>query len=383
MTRCQRTGLTTRRAAGSVLVAALLLTGPVTQPATAQPALRLNTYVSYTDNLFQNYSARADWVSLTYFDLDVQVGQNTALYYSGNASVFSDYRDLFSHRHQVGLSHVRPTARRGAVYAGLALSALVDRPVYDYYDYVEAEAYVSGKGYGPMAVMGRLGGEARYRAYPNAGDYSYVEYSGYGLLQRSWQTGTTVNVRAGIAAKRFLNEASFDTSDVRARLTGERTLAQVTGSAKVAQALGPQTGLQLVCTWRTNLAGQGRSVAFETYFEDLLDDHYAHTGTDLRAVLKHVAVGGFRLEATGRTAWRTYEDRPALDLEGYLIGDGVWREDRRHSLHLEGEKVIYTGAGWPRQVGVRAEWLYQRVDSNDPYYDAATRVYSVGLEIGF
>jgi hypothetical protein len=61
----------------------------------------------------------------------------------------------------------------------------------------------------------------------------------------------------------------------------------------------------------------------------------------------------------------------------------VWREDRRHSLHLEGEKVLHRGAGWIRQVGLRLEWLYQRVDSNDPYYDATTQVYSVGVEFGF
>ena len=367
----------------SRLIGACALVGLSAQLAAAQPALSLNTYLSYTDNLFQNHDPRSDWVTQTYFDLDYGLGRNVGLQYSGNASVFTEYGDLFSHRHRLGLSFARAGENGAAVYAGADLSALLDRPLYEFYDYRQASAYLAGKRVAPAGVLCRAGVETRYRQYLNASDYTHTEHSGYVQVQRSWQTGTTLQVRGELGVKRFLQEASGDTTDARARMAGARTLAQVGLRAKVAQAIGPQTGLQLILTRRANVAGRNRDLALDTHFEDLVDDRYAYSSKELKAIVKHVASGGVKLQASGRYAWRDYDDRPAMDLEGYLIGDGVWRADRRKALQLEGEKVIPMGKGWLKQIGVRLEWLYQHVDSNDPYYKAATQVYTVGVDFGF
>ena len=166
-------------------------------------------------------------------------------------------------------------------------------------------------------------------------------------------------------------------------MSGARTLAQLTGRVKVAQAIGPQTGLQLLVIHRANVAGTNRSIAFERYFEDLVDDRYAHSGQEFRAVLKHQAPGGVGFQATGRHIVRNYDDRPALHLDGQLLDGGAWREDRRNSVHLRAQKSFPFADTWLGAIGMHVEWLYQQVDSNDPYYDASTQVYSTGVELEF
>ena len=345
------------------------------------PSVSVNASVSYTDNLFQSSSRRADWVTRTYLDLDFAPRRDVGLYYTGNTSVFSEYDDLFTHRHALGLGYARPSGTRGAVYTGLDLSAFLYRPVYDLYDHRQASAYVAGKGYGPDGTLGRAGLEVRYREYPNAGEYTHLEFSTHAQLQRSWQSGTTVQARGELGVKRFTRDASFDSAAVGSRMTDARTLTQLTGRIKLAQAIGRQTGLQLLFIHRANLAGSNRTLTFDSYFEDLIDDRYSHSGSEYRVVLKHVGHGGVELQATGRHLLRNYDDRPALELDGELVDGGVWREDRRNLVHLRAKKALPFAHGWP--LLVHAEWLYQQVDSNDPYYDASTRVYSTGVEIEF
>jgi len=100
--------------------------------AADRATMRVNTYMSYTDNLFQNYNRRSDWITLAYIDLNYILRPSINLYYTGNANVFAEYRDLFSHTHQMELSYVRPGKGRNAIYTEMATDLRLDRPIYRY-----------------------------------------------------------------------------------------------------------------------------------------------------------------------------------------------------------------------------------------------------------
>ena len=365
-------------------LALLVLMG--TGEASGQVSFGVNTYLSYTDNLFQNHNRQSDWVTLTYLDFDYRPGANLNLYYTGSANVFAEYEDLFSHRHVVGLGYSRSNQKHNALYSGVELGARLDRPVYRYYDYLQGDTYLSGKVHIPGSLLSRGGYRLRYREYLNARDYSFVEQSIFGQLKRSWQTGTSLQVRGDLGVKTYAREATGDSSDAifRTRGGGGSIQAQALLRVRIAQAVARGTGLQMEFLRRVNVYGHNRYTELENYDgeENPFDDRYSYGGREIRGTLKHLG-SVVRVEVTGRYVWRDYEDRPALDLDGAVVDLGILRQDRRKSLQFEVEKVLSLPGMWLREVGLQAKWLYLDVDSNDPYYSAATQVYSVGLRLGF
>ena len=115
---------------------------------------------------------------------------------------------------------------------------------------------------------------------------------------------------------------------------------------------------------------------------ELFDDGYSHSGHEVRATLKHRGLAG--VDATLVAHWnrRTYEGRPALDLEGLPIADDDVRRDRRTGLRVRLDRRLS-----PRQlpalrgVTLRLEGSLLETSSNDPYYTTSVRVVSLSLEL--
>ena len=357
------------------------------QAAAGRVGMRINTYLSYTDNLFQNYNRRSDWVTLAYADVDYAWRPYLNLYYTGNASVFAEYQDLFSHTHQLGLSYMRPGKGRNAVFAGVTANLRLDKPIYRYYDYFQSDAYLNAKRYLRPTLLSQLGYRVRYREYLHARDYSFVEQTAFVRFNRFLQTRTTLQLEGRLGVKTPARSVAEDSTSavVRTRADGVRTLVQATIGAKVAQAVARGTGLQIEYLQRINIAGRNRYAEVEGYNTDdeLFDDRYSYDGSEIRSTLKHLTPWGLQVEATGRYTRRNYTGRPALDLNGFLIAPDLTRRDTHKSVGVEAEKTFRLSNGWLREVGMRVEWLYSDIDSNDPYYDTSVQIFSTGLQVGF
>ncbi|MDA0746684.1 MAG: hypothetical protein O2954_09190 [bacterium] len=369
------------------MVVLILLGGSTGLEATDRVGVQFNTYLSYTNNLFQNYNRRSDWVTLAYADVNYAWRRSMSFYYTGNANVFAEYGDLFSHTHQVGFSYTRPGKHRNALFAGVEANLRLDRPVYRYYDYFQQTAYLNGKFYLRPSLLSWVGYRLRYRQYLHAEEYSYMEQAAFLKFSRFLKTRTTLQVQGNFGVKTYARSISADTSDAvsRARAGGARTLAQATLGAKVAQALAKNTGLQIEYLLRINVIGQNRFAEVEGFNtdEELFDDRYSYDENELRSTLKHLTPWGVQVEVTGRYVQRDYLGRPALDLNGFLIRPDLTRQDTRKSVELEVEKTFRFSKGWVREVGVRVEWLYKDIRSNDSYYDTDVQVFSAGLQAGF
>lgn len=353
--------------------------------AADRATMRVNTYMSYTDNLFQNYNRRSDWITLAYVDFDYVLRPSMNLYYTGNANVFAEYRDLFSHTHQMGLSYVRPGKGRNAIYAGGTTDLRLDRPIYRYYDYVQNSVYINAKRYVNQTLLGWGGYQLRYRNYLNAEDYSFLEQTASIRLSRFFQTRTTLQLQGNVGLKTYTQATNPDSvgGNVLTRSSDTRTLAQVTVGVKVAQSLARYTGLQLEYIRRVTLAGRNRYEALEGYNTDdeLFDDRYSHEGQEFRTKLKYATNSDFSVEVMGRYVKREYDGRPALDLNGFIIHPDLMREDTLRSVSVKSSKAFRFSTGWLQQTTITAEWLFTQIASTDSYYDTSGQIFSVGLQL--
>ena len=382
---------------GSALLVSFLCAAT---PCTAQVIPRANLHASFTDNLFQSHDRQSAWITNAFIDLDYVPSSELNLYYTGSARVFTEFEELFNHTHQAGLSLVRPRNERDVLYAGAEISLRLDRPLYDYRDFVKAGGYATAKVYLRPSLLTRSGYSLRYQEYVNTRDYSFVDQTLFAQASQFLPTRTTVQVRGELGLKSYTRtvdeseeggeseesgESGENVSTTPARSGSGRHLAQLVSRLRVAQSLNLTTGLQLQYRNRRNVAGQSRYSADQVYNpdDDLFDDHYSYSGHEISATLKHLAANGWQLEVTGRSEDRHYGGRPALDLEGYLLESGDTRRDTRQSLSVGAERSIFPQAGWVREVRVQLGWLYSDIDTNDLYYRAAAQVFSTGIQLDF
>jgi len=358
-------------------------------PAMAQGPVGVGAHVvtAYTDNLFRSYSERSDWVQQVYLDFDYG-GPGLAAYYSVEASLFAEYEDLFTQTHAIGVTASKPGPDRRLVTGDLSLAMRAGRPDYRYKDYTEASGYLRAKRYLGPSLLLRGGTGLRVREYGHAGDFSYAEPTAYAQVSRFLPTRTTLVAGLDLGLKVYLRAAGDPTADnaaTYARTSDGDAQAQATAWLKVAQSLATRTGLQLQYTHLDLVAGGTRYRRTEDYdpTEELFDDGYSRSEHELRATLKHRDAAGFDLMATARRARRHYEGRPALGLDGLPVGWDQDRQDTRTALLVRVDRDLTASAPAPvAALALRLEWSLLTVDSNDPYYDASTRVYSAALRLG-
>ena len=351
-------------------------------PAGGQIVPRLNFFSSYTDNLFQTSERQSDWVNQFYLDFDYVARDDVNLYYSGNANVFNEFVDLFSHTHRVGLSYLKTGEDNGVLYAGSEIAVRLDRSLYDYRDFVQAQAFVNLKRYLRPTLMTRAGYTLRYQEYTHARDFSFVEQVGFAQVSAFLPRRTTLQMRTELGLKSYLRERQTDEFFESGR---QGAVLQWVVKLKAAQSLADVAGLRASYTMRRNISGESRPVeeAFYDADDELFDDRYSYQSDEVQAVLKYLAPLNAEVEVGGSWARRRYGGRPALDLEGNFIGADVERQDTRRSASLGLVKTFYMEGGWAREVDVEFEWLYRNTQSNDPYYDAAGQMFSTGVQIGF
>lgn len=341
-------------------------------PSAAQVSAGLNLYGSYTDNLFQNYSRRPDWITLAYVDLDCAPSSALDLYYTGNANVVAEYEELSSHNHQAGLEYTWAGQEGRQAYAGGAVALRLDRRAYRYQDYLQGQVHAGAKLYLGPRLLSRAGYQLRYREYLHESSHSYAEQVLSAQLSRSLESRTTLQAQSELGLQTYARQAEGG---------GARTLAQALLRLRLAQSLAAKVGLQVEYLRRIELAGRSRQVSGAVYDadEELFDDRYSHAGGEYRAGIKYLG-DGVRAEVNGQYGDRSYQDRPALDLEGLLLAPA--RRDRRKTFRAELERSIPLAGDRLQEVRLHLEWIYLDVDSNDPYYRGATRVYSAGVQVG-
>jgi len=334
-------------------------------PAELPVAVRAQAYTSYTDNLFQNANRRSDWITSARIDLDYTLQPNLDLYYVGNTRVFAEYDDAFNHTHHLGLSYAWSGNKDRIFYAGLNASTRRNRSVYQYRNYVQGNAYITGKLYLQPELLSRLGYQLQFRKYDYMPDFSFSEQILFAQLNRFLPTKTTLQGVLKLGVKSFLHSTSTDyaISGLTPRAGGSRNLAQLTLRLKVAQTLASNTGLQIEYQHRRILASGSHYIDLDyNPDEDLFRDLYSHEGDEWRSTLKYVRSKNLRISITGRSARERYDIQPALDLDRIPVG--AMREDRRNSLLVEATRTYPLSGSWVHSLQLQLGWYYADINSN-------------------
>ena len=375
------------RAIGDALTVALamiMFLGPApASGAWPAPALRLSLGSAYTSNLFQDYAPRSDWVHSIGMAVDHAFGDVQVGYY-GDARMYATYDDLFALTHALVVSVVRPGPDRQLWVAGLTASMRSGRHEYEYRDYYETDGYLGIRRYLQPTLMLRAGVTGVMRRYQSASAYSYFEPAAYVQLSRFLQTRTTLQAGIDTGAKLYLDDVTGEplySAYTRAADTGRQV--QATIWAKVAQSIGPRSGLQVRLSHQDLLTGLARYEQPAMYdpVQELFDDGYSYAGQQIRAVLKHRGAAGLELLFMAQHERRTYEGRPPLDLEGLPVAEGGDRRDRRTGVLLRAERPLTWATRAVDAAAVRLEWSLTTVASNDPYYEAATQNLSAEIHL--
>jgi hypothetical protein len=360
------------------IATALLALSLAPAQAQAQAMVRLNLGSSFTDNLFQNSQAQTDWRNLLDVDVDWPLGGATGVYYTGNADLFSEYRQLSTHAHTVGWRYAR-TSAVGGTFAGASLAARLGGEAASYRDYIGASAYGRGKRYLRQDVLLRGGYVLSLQEYLHSAPQSYAEQALTGQLTGFLPSRTTLDVRTELGVKSYLRPG------VEA-LTGVargRNLVEGTARLKLAQSLGSRAGLQLEYSRQHRLAGASRSVvdALLDPEGELFSDRYAYDGNTIGTTLKYLGPWGTELELGAGRGVRDFVDRLALDQQGMPLGLGQTRLDRWHAFDVGVDRLFTVGAGTPVEADLG--WHREVTGSNDPYWDADANTYSLGLRYTF
>ena len=358
------------------LFALLLLTATAIFPAQAADpdespiSANLKVYGTYTDNVFQTALPEFDYVMLTYLDTSYGLTPGASIFYNANLNLFSEHSDLRNHIHHLGIAYERDVSEgNGILYFGGKLGLRQNTPEYDPYNRRSGSVYTSLKYYLTETILGRVGYRLGYEGYPNYQSFSSVENYGFLQFSKFFQSRTTLQMELDAGRRGYLN---LDDGSDRSYAT------QITGSAKIAQSLAERTGLQLQYLWHRAPQGiaddQYEAISYYSV-EDFLEDDYNYSSHEYRIALKHLGLWESRLTATLSGRSKNYNT--------FAYGTEERREDRDTTFLLEVEKRFSLPLDSFPDFTLHLEFLHRRNNSNDPYHDYSTNIFSIGTRTAF
>ena len=330
----------------------------------------LKLYGTYIDNVFQTYLSESDYITLTYLNTSYDVTPGASIFYDANFNLFSEHSDLQNHTHYLGTNYERAIFQdKGRLYLVGRLGLRQNTSEYADYDRRSGNAYTTLKYYLTKTILAKIGYGIEYGSYTNLHTFNSLENYGSLQLSKSFQTRTTLQAMVDGGRREYTNMS--DDSD-------RSYASQVTGSLKLAQSLADNTGLQLQYLWHRASQGVDEQYIEDAYYsaEEFFDDEYAYSGSEYRAVLKHVAPWRTTLKASLSMKDRDYNVSSIYTVSGS-------REDRDITFRFEAEKKFSLPLGAATDFALHIQFLHKRNNSNDSYYDYSTNMLSIGTKAAF
>jgi len=422
---------------GMLSLTLLFLSSGVLQ---AQKEINVGTNLLADNNILRNYKSQGDVVTIPYADLGYQFNSDPAsetvdalfLGYSGQFYLFRklSYRDFSVHRFGADYNHLRPGSRN-LIALGGRLETRLNPEDYKYYNYTSGGLYLNLKRYLRENLMLLAGYNLTGKKFSEFPEFNYLE--NIFSLQASLflESRTTLRFITSYYHKNYTNSVSsldsvfiqppeylggitrrdmgfgfrppFGMSSwgmtsgpeegegffsYRWREDEFPSTDQVKLGFSVAQNLAEGTGLMASYTARINprnrnryLANLGESVLNN---EELFDDHYSYTGHEGRLQIKQLLPGDSRLTLLLTARKRDFNERPAMDLEGYYLPGGEDRRDKAVLFETEFTKRLGTGLSqMTNDLELSVGFGVAKNSSNDEYYDFSDAYFIFSVEKAF
>jgi hypothetical protein len=331
---------------------------------------QLKLYGTYIDNVFQTYLPESDYVTLTYLDTSYDISPEASIFYDANFNLFSQHNDLQNHTHYLGTDYERSVFEgNGRLYLGGKVGIRQNTSEYSDYNRRSIDTYATLKYYLTQTTLAKVGYALEYGNYPNLNTFNSMENYGFFQLSRFFQTKTTL--QGMLEAGRRDHPDMIDDGN-------ESYTSQFTGSLKLAQSLGDNTGLQLQYLWHYAPRGLDELYIEDAYYsaEEFFDDEYTYSGSEYRTVLKHLAPWRTTLKASFSMKDRNYNE-PSFYIESRN------REDREITFRFEIEKSFSLPLSSATDFALHIQFFHRKNESNDSYYDYSTNILSIGTKATF
>lgn len=396
------------------------------QQAAAQLRTTLAVVASYDDNLFRNNLTQGDLNTNSSLSLDYTPPESDFNFFaSGSAGMFRQFSDRRFFAGTLGGMYTTAFGEQGQNNFSVTSSyfARFNTGTHDVYNLSQFIGSANLKYYLDFdnGFMGRIGYRLRYRSYRNLDQFTYTEHLGVAQLSKFFQTKTTVIVEFNLGNKQYsavpttVTTASSGGSSEHGGMHGSSgwmnsgddgemmessqwnygshtgsiitystpNTTQLTALARVAQSLGATTGLSLQYLRRLNVTDRTRFITSSgTDFQgdaELWDDPYGYEGNEFSTVLTQILPWDITARLSAEYLLKNYSRRvfSAADTD---IPTGPFRDDTKAVAGIGLTKKF--GEGFFSELTLSLSYMYQRNTSNDPYYDYANNVISIGAVIG-
>ena len=317
-------------------------------------------YSAYVDNLFQTSTPYSDYVTLLSLDTSLNLNESSSIQYVFDINRFKEYSDLHNQTHFLGINYGKSVFDgQGILQLGSFTGLHDNTSEYAYYDYRSVGVRSNLKYYFSETLFLLTEYQAEYENHHNFDDYSSLENYGFIQINKSFNTRTTVQTKLETGRRDHTN------------LDSNATL--ITGSIKIAQSLADLTGLQLQYIWH-NAYGNSSYLLNNYYLLEDQDDEYSYSGNKWQLTLKHYAPWNIMLKGTLSRDQRSYN---------ISFTNGQKRNDVNINVLLELEKRISFSNPLLQNISFYMQFLHKNTRSNDPNFQSATNILSIGSGISF
>jgi hypothetical protein len=362
-------------------------------------SVSLNTYTGQSDNLFDSKLIE----SQSYINGTLSVGY-----------LLSDYVRAYSliHRSEVlsnpdfsmgnivaGIQFRNLDIERRQWYGGLSIKSNYYSPEYDYYQSITFTGYGNFKYYFTPQSFVKLGYDFNAQSFSEVQQASNTEHVLYTVFNRSFDTGTGLKLTGRIGAQDFWKPPVY-VSRGRYNIVQssyEELLTNYLAGAELrfSQALHPKLGITLLGKWQYRL---NRDTDIFTVLDGLTNpfvDYYRWDGSSLYAKMTTQLPAGITLRLSTGFGIRDYLDVPIYE---YDFDENIYVVDENEeyvisSINRKDEQINY-------QMQFSKNWYLKKFSgldmiettlavgwknnqSNDPLYDYAGSMVSLGLNITY
>lgn len=363
-------------------------------PLYAQTDLSLTYYLIKDDNTFRNTSLYEEWVNTVSFYTGQTFRGDASmlkLYYTGDYSTFSNYKDRQNNAHKFGFAANPIIDAKKVLSIGGSAQIRRNKEDYVYYNKDAYNFYANFRYEPKLTDIYTFGLNLEKSKFKEFSEIDNLEYRFWGRYQKFFQSRLSLMGEIGFGVKDYVNQKKLSFFGFSQGMTGqiprtieESVLARIfSGSFNIGKSLTNKTGLNVRAGGQWYIGDPIEAYTDGIYYyteNDLYDDPYSYENRYAGINLTRLLGYGIQGKIGAEYHHKDYSGTPALDMEGEL--QGTYRIDKRKNYSFLLTKSFYTNWKLPNTFDLFVRYLFRDNVSNDPYYDYYDHLGMVGISVG-
>lgn len=371
-----------------------ILIGFLTSPLYAQSDFSFTYYIIRDDNSFKNRNLYDEWINTFSFYTGYNFTGNSSLlrlYYNGDYSTFTNYKDRQNNAHIFGIAGIPFKSKDITINFGVSTKIRRNKGDYTYYDINSYNLYTNLIYEPELTKIYSLGFNLQKNKFLEFSQIDNIEYRLWTRYQQFFQNRLSLMGDMGIGVKNYVHQKKmsfygYSPGFLRIPRYIEEPInvTLLSSSINIAKSLTTKTGMNLILGGQLFISDPIKSFLDGIYYyteNDLYDDPYSYQNLYSNMNITRLFGVGFQGKIGIEYQKKNHKGTPALTTEGNASGN--YRKDTRIDYSLLLTKTFLTDWKFPNTFDLFFRFLIRDNASNDPYYDYFDHLGIVGITIGF